>query len=170
MSSVVVFSDLQTAGGPCSNPCSSRFFPTFYGTFATHVSNAGMFLFLGRIELDPGYTCKPCCPAAMHSYTWLSATQTGPVSQQRGSRSSFLMNRADHRDEELIGAPFFMTIWNVVMWRAFYFRHSFEGAEGFGDELWWNSCFHMTRFYFRHGWALFEGCRRGSMMNLEFSS
>ena len=29
------------------------FFPTFYGTFATHVFNAGLFLFLDRIELDP---------------------------------------------------------------------------------------------------------------------
>ena len=82
------------------------FFPTFYGTFATHVFNAGLFLFLGRIELDPGYTCKPRRPAALHSYTLLPATQTGPVSQQRGSRSGSMTNRADRRDEELIGAHF----------------------------------------------------------------
>ena len=110
MSSVVVFSDLQTAGGPCSNPCSSRFFPTFYGTFATQVSNAGLFLFLGRIELDPGYMCKPRRPAALHSYTWLPATQTGLVSQQRGSWFGSMTNRSDRRDEELIGAPIFMKI------------------------------------------------------------
>ena len=82
------------------------FFPTFYGMFATHVSNAGLFLFLGRIELDPDYTCKPRWPAALHSYTWLPATQTGPVSQQRGSWSGSMTNHADRRDEELIGAPF----------------------------------------------------------------
>ena len=82
-------------------------FPTFYGMFATHVFNAGMFLFLGRAELDPGYTCKPRRPAALHSYTWLPATQTGLVSQQRGSRSGSMTNRADPRDEELIGAPFY---------------------------------------------------------------
>ena len=82
------------------------FLTTFYGMFATHVSNAGMFLFLGRIELDPGYTCKPCCPAAMHSYTWLPATQTGPASHQCGSRFGSMTNRPDRRDEELIGAPF----------------------------------------------------------------
>ena len=82
------------------------FFPTFYGTFATHVFNAGLFLFLGQIELDPGYMCKPRWPTALHSYTWLPATQTGPVSQQRGSRSGSMMNRTDRRDEELIGALF----------------------------------------------------------------
>ena len=86
------------------------FFPIFYGMFATHVSNVGPFLFLGRIELDPGYTCKSCQPAALHSYTWLPATQTGPVSQQRGSWSGSMTNRADRRDEELIGALFFMMI------------------------------------------------------------
>ena len=166
----MVFSDLQTAGGPCSNPHSSRFFSTFYGTFATHVSNVGLFLFLGRIELVPGYTCKPHRPAALHSYTWLPATQTGPISQQRGSRSGSMTNRADRRDEELIGAHFFMTIWNVVLWRALYFRHCSVWAEGFGDERWRNSCFHVTCFYFRHSWALFEGCRRGPMTNLEFLS
>ena len=79
------------------------FFPPF-------VSNAGMFLFLAQIELDPGYMCQPRRPTALQSYTWLPATQTGLVSQQRGSRSGSMTNRADHRNEELIGAPFFMTI------------------------------------------------------------
>ena len=74
--------------------------------FATHVFNAGLFLFLGGIELDTGYTSKPRRPAALHSYTWLPATQTGPVSQQRGSWSGSMTNRADRRDEGLIGAPF----------------------------------------------------------------
>ena len=82
------------------------FFFHLLWTFATHVSNAGMFLFLGRIELDPGYTCKSRWPAALHSYTWLPGTQTGPVSLQRGSRSGSMTNRDDHRDEELIGTPF----------------------------------------------------------------
>ena len=82
------------------------FFPTFYGTFATQVSNAGLFLFMGQIELDPDYTCKPRRPAALHSYTWLPATQTGLVSQQRGSRSGSMTNHADRRDEKLIGALF----------------------------------------------------------------
>jgi len=106
MSSVVVFSDLQTAGVPCSNPRGSRFFPTFYGTFATHVTNAGLFHFLGRIELDPGYTCKPRRPAALHSYTWLPATQTGPVSQQRGSRSGSMTSHGHYRYEELMAGYF----------------------------------------------------------------
>ena len=30
---------------------------------------------------DPGYTCKPRRSAALHSHTWLPATQTGLVSQ-----------------------------------------------------------------------------------------
>ena len=107
------------------------------------------------------YTCKPRRPAALHSYTWLPATQTWPVSQQRGSRSGSMKNHVDHRDEELIGTPFFMTIWNVVLWRVLYFRHSSVGAEGFGDELWQNSCSHMTLFYFRHGWALPGGMSTG---------
>ena len=107
MSSAVVFSDLQTPRGPCLNLRGIRFFPTFYGTFATQVFNAGLFHFLGQIKLDPGYTCKPRRPTTLHYYTWLPATQTGPVSQQRGSRFGSMTNRADHRDEELIGAPFF---------------------------------------------------------------
>ena len=76
------------------------FFPPF-------VSNAGMFLFLGWIELDPGCTCKPRRPAALHYYMWLPATQTGLVSQQRGSWFGSMTNRSDRRDEELIGAPFY---------------------------------------------------------------
>ena len=106
LSSAVVYSDCRTALGPCSNPRGSRFFFHLLWTFATHVSNAGMFLFLGRIELDPGYTCKSRWPTTLHSYTWLPGTQTGPVSLQYGSRSGSMTNRDDHRDEELIGTPF----------------------------------------------------------------
>ena len=82
------------------------FFPTIYGMIATHVSNAGLFLFLSQIELDTGYMCKPRRPTALHSYTWLLATQTGPISLQCGSRSGSMTNHGDHRDEELIGTPF----------------------------------------------------------------
>ena len=91
---------------PVRTRTATDFFPTFYETFATHVFNAGLFLFLGRIELDPGYTCKPRRPAALHAYTWLLATQTRPFSQQRGSQSCSMTNRVDRRKEELIGAPF----------------------------------------------------------------
>ena len=105
---VLAISKLPVA--PVRTRASADFFPTFYGTFTTHVFNAGLFLFLGRIELDPDYTCKPRRPAALHSYTCLPATQTRPVSQQRGNRSGSTPNHADHRDKELIGAPFFMMI------------------------------------------------------------
>ena len=140
------------------------FFPPFYGMFATHVFNAGMFLFLGRAE--PSWT-----PVTRVNYVGLL-----PCTPTRGCQLHKLDQSASNVAAGLVlwqivnWRTFFMTIWNVVLWRALYFCHSSVGAEGFGDELWRNSCFHMTRFYFRHGWALFEGCRRGPMTNLEFLS
>ena len=37
---------------PVQTCTATVFFPTFYGMFATHVFNAGLFLFLDRIELE----------------------------------------------------------------------------------------------------------------------
>ena len=37
-------------------------------------------------------------------------------------------------------------IWNVVLWRAFYFCHNSEGVEGYADELWLNLCYFVTCF------------------------
>ena len=103
-SDFLAISKLRVA--PVRTRATADFFSTFYGTFATHIFNVGLFLFLGRIELDLGYMCKPRRPTALHSYMWLPATQTRLVSLQHGSRSGSMMNRADRRDEELIGAPF----------------------------------------------------------------
>ena len=126
MSSVVVFSDLQTPRGPCSNPRGSRFFSNLLWNVRHTCFQCGSVSLPGpdrarmldpsetwpiHVHLrDPGYTCKPRRPAALHSYTCLPATQTRPVSQQRGNRSGSTPNHADHRDKELIGAPFFMMI------------------------------------------------------------
>ena len=45
----------------------------------------------------------------------------------------------------LDGELFFVMIWNIILWRAFYFRHSSAGAEDCANELWRNPICSVTR-------------------------
>ena len=89
LSSAVDFSYNRAACGPCSNLCDSRIFPTFYGSFGTHVFNAGLFLLLGRILVahsNLAHTCGPPGPAVtrVNHVGLLASTptcgRTGPTS------------------------------------------------------------------------------------------